>query len=109
MALPLVKSKIATFDTRRVMMPPKQAASIYHTPEFKQWREAVVARAGRRCEAVDGGKRCLKAEPRHRMFADHKRELRDGGAPFDVDNGTCLCGAHHGAKTARARATRRGG
>jgi hypothetical protein len=41
------------------------------------------------------------------MFADHIVELNDGGAPFDVANGQCLCGAHHTAKTADARGARR--
>jgi hypothetical protein len=100
--------RIAASDMRRVTVPPKTARPIYSSPEFKRWREAVIARAGRRCEAVDNGVRCLKAEPRHRMFADHKEEVRDGGPLYDVTNGQCLCGAHHGAKTAKARAARRG-
>jgi len=92
---------------RRVGVPPKKALPIYSTPEFKAWREAVIARAGRQCEEAANGKRCTKAEPRHRMFADHKVEVRDGGSLYDVDNGKCLCGSHHGAKTAKARAARR--
>ncbi|OYW50928.1 MAG: hypothetical protein B7Z34_03715 [Novosphingobium sp. 12-62-10] len=52
-------------------------------------------------------KRCRKAAPDHRMFADHKVEIKDGGAPFDLDNGQCLCGQHHSLKTAQARAARR--
>lgn len=105
--LRILGARIATADMRRVALPPKVAKPIYSSPEFRQWREAVIARAGRQCEAVDCGKRCTKAEPRHRMFADHKEEVRDGGALYDVANGQCLCGAHHGAKTAKARAARR--
>ena len=107
MALPTIKSRLQTVNFQTVACMPKTAAAIYQTAEYRQWREAVIARAGRRCEAVDGGKRCWKAEPRNRMFADHKREIRDGGAPFDLDNGQCLCGSHHTAKTAQARAARR--
>jgi len=92
---------------RRVPTPPKTADALYHTPEYQLWREHVIARAGRRCEAIDDGRRCSKAEPHNRMFADHKVEVKDGGLPFDVDNGQCLCGAHHTRKTARARAARR--
>jgi hypothetical protein len=107
-ALPLFNAKIAATDYRRVKPPAKKAASIYQTPEFKAWRAAVVERAGGRCEAINpDGKRCWKAAPYHRMFADHRREIRDGGAPFDVENGQCLCGAHHTAKTMEARAQRR--
>lgn len=108
MALPLFNSKIAATDYRRVKPPAKKAASIYQTPEFKAWRAAVVERAGGRCEAINpDGKRCRKAVPYHRMFADHRVELKDGGAAFDVENGQCLCGAHHTAKTMTARAARR--
>ena len=107
MALSLLKTGIASLPHRRVALPPKTAAPIYHTPEYKAWREAVIAQAGRRCEQVTDGKRCWKAEPRNRMFADHKVELRDGGAAFDVTNGQCLCGGHHTAKTAAVRAARR--
>ena len=101
------RSSIQQFEGRRVLAPAKVANDIYHTPEYRAWRETVIGRAGARCEAIDNGKRCWKASPRHRMFADHKVELRDGGERFDPANGECLCGAHHTAKTAAARAERR--
>lgn len=107
--IPTLRGGIPSIDFRRIPAPAKEALPIYQTPEYRAWREAVIARAGRRCEAVDRGRRCPKAEPLHRMFADHKQELRDGGDPFDIDNGECLCGGHHTAKTARARAARRRG
>lgn len=108
MALPLMKSRISATDTRRVKAAPKKAAAIYHTNDYRTWREIVINRASGRCEAItNAGTRCLKAAPRHRMFADHRTEIRDGGAPFDPANGQCLCGAHHTAKTAQARAARR--
>lgn len=40
------------------------------------------------------------------MYADHIVEIEDGGAPFDVKNGQCLCSADHQIKTARERAKR---
>lgn len=108
MALPLVKARLATTDMRRVKAPPKKADVIYHTPEYRVWREAVISRAGNRCEALlPSGKRCNKAAPRNRMFADHRVEIKDGGAQFDPRNGQCLCGSHHTAKTLEARAARR--
>ena len=107
MAIPLAKTHLRATDTRRLRPPPKKADSVYHTSEFKQWRAAVIERAGGQCEAMVDGRRCKRAAPRHRMFADHKVELKDGGAPFDLDNGQCLCGSHHSAKTASARAARR--
>jgi 5-methylcytosine-specific restriction protein A len=106
--VPMLGLRVAAADTRRVRAPAKVARQIYSSPEFRVWREAVIARAGRRCEANTDGQRCTKAEPRHRMFADHKDEVRDGGALYDVANGQCLCGSHHSAKTAKARAARRG-
>lgn len=107
MALGTLKGRVAVKDMRRVKPPAKKAASIYQTPEFKAWRAEVIERAEGRCEAVDNGKRCWKAAPYHRMFADHRIEIKDGGAPFDPANGQCLCGAHHTAKTAAHRAARR--
>jgi hypothetical protein len=50
--------------------------------------------------------RCIKAAPFHRMFADHRVEVRDGGPLLDLNNGQCLCGAHHTRKTTEARAKR---
>ncbi len=83
---------------------PKQADPHYATPEHKAWSAAVFKRAGGRCQAPG----CTKAWPEHRMFADHIAERSDGGADFDPSNGQLLCGAHHSAKTARARAVRAG-
>jgi len=105
----IAKPRLATAGARRVATPPKVAADLYHAPEYRAWREAVIVRAGRRCEAIEGGKRCWKREPHNRMFADHKVEIRDGGSRFDLDNGQCLCGGHHTAKTAQERAKRRTG
>ncbi|MGC1303771.1 MAG: HNH endonuclease signature motif containing protein [Caulobacteraceae bacterium] len=100
-------ARLQTLDARRVGTVPKSADPLYQSGDYRVWREAVIAKAGGRCEAVDAGQRCSKAQPRHRMFADHVKEVRDGGARFDPANGQCLCGAHHTAKTARARAARR--
>jgi hypothetical protein len=41
------------------------------------------------------------------MFADHRIEIKDGGHPFDLNNGQCLCSTHHELKTMAARAARR--
>jgi 5-methylcytosine-specific restriction protein A len=40
------------------------------------------------------------------MYADHIVELRDGGQPFDLRNGQCLCAVHHERKTFQARQLR---
>jgi len=102
----LAPARLATASSRRLTPPRKTAASIYATPAYRAWRGAVIRRAGGRCEWVDQGGRCVKAEPYDRMFADHRIELRDGGAEFDPANGQCLCGSHHTAKTMAERARR---
>jgi 5-methylcytosine-specific restriction enzyme A len=108
---PMVRS----VDTRTVRPPPpqltdkqrfKKADPFYASPEFRAWRAAVVGRAGGRCEAVTHGHRCTKAQPAHRMFADHIHEVKDGGSRFDISNGQCLCGPHHLMKTAQVRRDR---
>ena len=104
--LPLFRGSLPTAGHRTLPVARKQVDEAYQSAEHRTWRDAVIARAGARCEAVDGGVRCRKAAPYHRMFADHVVELRDGGARLDPANGQCLCGAHHSAKTAAARAAR---
>lgn len=92
--------RVGMIDTRRVRPAPKQVEPIYKSAQYQAWRAAVIARASGRCQRPG----CGRAE--RRMFADHIVELRDGGAPFDVGNGQCLCGSCHTAKTVAARAAR---
>src|SRR5262249_8522365 len=75
---------VRTVDPRPVKPPPsrptfaqrfKARDPFYATPEFRAWRAKVIARAGGRCEAIAHGYRCTKAQPAHRMFADHRIEL----------------------------------
>jgi hypothetical protein len=93
-------------DGRTVKPEPKQADPFYHSAGHEAFRHAVLSRAGYRCEWIEDGKRREKAAPRHRLFADHIKERRDGGDPFDPNNGMCLCGSHHTIKTQRERARR---
>jgi 5-methylcytosine-specific restriction protein A len=97
---------VRTLDTRTTRLPPRPMDPVYNTRQFQTWRAQVVARAGGQCEAIDNGHRCGKARPEHRMYADHVTELRDGGQPFDLRNGQCLCASHHELKTVAARARR---
>jgi hypothetical protein len=108
MGLRTLKPLVRAFDARPIKPEGKRVDRFYLTPEYRAWREKVIARAGRRCEAVDDGQRCTKAEPRHRMFADHVIEVKDGGAPYEPANGRCLCGSHHTFKTTQTRAARLG-
>jgi hypothetical protein len=103
---------VRTTDTRTTRPPPRDKApkernALYNSPEFRTWRKQVVTRANGRCEATDAhGNRCPKAYPKHRVYADHIIELRDGGQPFEVANGQCLCASHHESKTHSARTQR---
>ena len=100
MPLRMMRPAIRSADLSIAKLPPKTADPHYLTPEHRAWRAAVIARAGGVCEWPGCGRR----EPR--MFADHIRERKDGGAELDLSNGQCLCGKHHSLKTARARAER---
>jgi 5-methylcytosine-specific restriction protein A len=104
---------VRPIDTRTVRPPPRKSSApnfknpIYDTPAFRRWRAQVIARAGGRCEHVDAyGNRCPKAYPKHRVYADHRTELKDGGQPCDLNNGQCLCASHHELKTHSARTQR---
>ncbi len=104
--LKMLTSAIRTLDTRAIKVAPKVADAELQTSEYRRWRDEVYRRAGYRCQAVDDGRRCAKAAPMHRMFADHIVERSDGGALLDPANGQCLCGSHHTTKTIAARARR---
>lgn len=101
-----LRPRIGTLDTRSLKPPLKEADADLSTPEYQAWRAKVIARAGSRCQAIHNGLRCTKARPEHRMYADHIKERRDGGALYDAANGQCLCGAHHTAKTIAERKRR---
>ena len=90
---------VRTTNTSTVPLPPKVKDVVYTTPQYRVWRATVVGRAGYRCEAVDHGHRCSRAQPEHRMYADHIVEINDGGSVLDVNNGQCLCYSHHTIKT----------
>ena len=94
---------VATLDTSIARLPPKTSEPIYQTAEYATWRAAVISRAGGRCQ----DQRCAFPHRRgNRLFADHVIELKDGGAPFDVNNGLARCGSCHTRKTAEERAKR---
>jgi 5-methylcytosine-specific restriction protein A len=95
--------RVGVLDSNRVRMPDKTADPIYHTPEYDAWREAVIAKAHGRCQDP----LCKYPHRRGiRLFADHIKELQDGGAPFDEANGLARCGSCHTRKTAEVRAMR---
>src|SRR5262245_7882345 len=99
---PLLTSRVGS----TVSLPPKAKDPIYNSPEFRQWRAAVIARAGGQCQALVNGHRCSRTTPEHRMYADHVIELRDGGSLTDPNNGMCLCRSCHQLKTLDVRKKR---
>lgn len=96
--------RLAVLDTRVARSAPKVADPHYQTPEHKAWRTEVIRRSGGQCQ--DAACKTPGRGIGRRLFADHVRELRDGGAPFDPANGMALCGACHTRKTAAARVAR---
>ena len=102
-----LRTQVQKVDTRTVALPSKQKDPIYNTDAFIAFRTMVLVRAGLRCEYIDHhGHRCSKAHPDHRMYADHRLELRDGGSLTDPNNGQCLCASHHTLKTMDVRVSR---
>jgi hypothetical protein len=97
---------VRVHNTSTTRLPPKRMDAIYATPEFREWRAKIIARAGARCEAIVNGHRCTKAHPEHRVYADHIIELKDGGSAFDLGNGQCVCASHHSIKTYKVRTRR---
>lgn len=96
--------RLVVLDPRLARPSPKVADPHYHSPEHKAWRAEVMRRSHGQCQ--DPQCRTPNRGRGRRLFADHVRELRDGGAPFDPANGMALCGACHTRKTAAARAAR---
>lgn len=94
-----LKPAVGRLDTRTAHLPPKVADPHYNSAEHDAWRSVVIGRAGGQCEWIEDGRRCDRAQPHHRMFADHIKERSDGGADVDLANGQCLCGKHHTIKT----------
>jgi 5-methylcytosine-specific restriction enzyme A len=102
-----MKPRLEAKDTNPVRLAPKTADAHYVSVEHRAWRSAVLQRAGYRCEYTNGhGIRCERAYPHHRLYADHRVELRDGGSRLDPSNGWILCSEHHTRKTNEARAER---
>src|SRR5215207_5398643 len=81
-------------------LPPKPYDPFVHSQQQRRWSQEVIRRAGGVCQWPG----CFRKEPT--MYADHIKERSDGGDPFDVLNGQCLCGSHHTLKTTQERRKR---
>ena len=72
------------------MKYPRHGASIYRTARWKAVRKLAKDR---------DDWRCVECGARGRLEVDHIIAIRDGGAPFDLNNLQTLCIVHHARKT----------
>ena len=86
---------------QRITAPPKVRAQVYGSPQHRLWAAEVIRRSGGMCQDLQ----CSNPDAGGRLFADHVRELRDGGT-FDIANGLARCGSCHSRKTLAERARR---
>lgn len=93
-----LKPRVRSLDQRTARPPPKTAAPIYLSPEWRTLIAEIIDERGRRCEEC-GRRDC-------RIFGDHIVELQDGGATLDKLNVRLVCGSCHSMKTAASRAIR---
>lgn len=75
--------------------------TLYRTAAHQTWAKAVKRRDGYTCQSCGANGEGVS------LIADHIREIRDGGAPLDMDNGQTLCAACHARKTRAAKLARR--
>jgi 5-methylcytosine-specific restriction enzyme A len=98
--LPTLPAALPRADLRVAAPMPHASDPHYHTQAHRRWSDEVIARAGGACQ------KCGRIGAR--LYADHKHEIKDGGARLDLANGEALCGSCHGKKSARARRARQG-
>jgi hypothetical protein len=100
-----IGQKLRPSTSFKVQPPAKRADPFYASPEHVAWRTDVIAAARGLCQ---DDQHQGANPPRGRLFADHIKERKDGGAPFDRANGMARCGSCHTRKTMATRATRLG-
>ena len=96
--LTMLGPRVATLDTSIAAPPPKQAEPFYTSSAWLELMASIKAERGERCQDC-GRERC-------RIFGDHIKELKDGGAKLDRANVRLRCGSCHTLKTNRAKAER---
>lgn len=108
MRLRTLTPRLAEAELRRVLPEEKTAESFYTSPAWLGLLdELYIERFGGKHLA-----RCEDPECRHphrrgiRLFGDHIKERRDGGADLDKKNILFRCGSCHSRKTQRVRAER---
>lgn len=83
----------------RLPPPAKTADPFYTSPAWRELSAQSIAEAGR----------CAECGSTHKLIADHKVEIKDGGAALDPGNIQVLCTPCHNTKTALARRMRAAG
>lgn len=96
--LDTLKPRIETINTSIAAPPPKTAEPFYTSSAWLELMASIKAERGERCE--DCGRTGT------RIFGDHIKELKDGGARLDRRNVRLRCGSCHTLKTNRERAKR---
>lgn len=84
----------------RVAPRAKKVVPFYQSAEWKALVAQVIKARGRKCQDCGSGS--------GRIYADHVKELRDGGAPLDPMNIWLRCAPCHGIKTEAERRKRAG-
>lgn len=82
---------------RKTAEDRRRDTEVYGSPEYQRNRAAALRRAARRCELLEGGKRCGSWD---RVQVDHVIPVSQGGT-HSLDNLRVLCKPHHDAKTAQ--------
>lgn len=82
----------------------KRVDPFYVSSEWRALMEAIKRQRGNRCE--DPEHRTEHPRSGVRIYGDHIRELKDGGAPFDPCNVMLKCPPCHQRKTAAERVRR---
>ena len=103
MKLRILNRKLAPSTHAKVRAPVKRADEFYSSQQWRSLLDAVIKQRGRRCEDPKHD----STKPRSgKIYGDHVRELKDGGAKLDPSNVMLRCASCHTTKTMIARANR---
>jgi 5-methylcytosine-specific restriction enzyme A len=102
------RQKLRPSSAVKVRLPDKRVEGFYTSPEWRALMEQIITeRFGDRSRARCEDPHCLTPHRRGiRIFGDHIKERKDGGALLDKYNILCRCGSCHTRKTAAERAKR---
>jgi hypothetical protein len=97
-------TKLRPSSRVKVALPAKQVENFYVTPAWRELMAGIIRQRGRRCEDPEHDPK--RSRTGKRIFGDHIRERKDGGAEFDPRNVMLRCGSCHTRKTAAERKKR---